>query len=464
MKLLRRGTLVLVASAPAVMTAACIAHPSAVDAEKAVGASLGLPDAVKFRTEGDPVDVPLAPADVLSGVTAIRRSVETSPELQASLARVRAAQAEADLAGRLPNPILSLVFRFPEGGGSPEIEAGLAADLLAILQRPRRSSAAANRLEAEAASAISTALDVIAEARGLYANVQALDELVPLLEARLGVFERLREVARARLELGEGTRHDVTTLESERLVLEVELSRRRQELRLARIALARRIGEPSGAASWRLDEWQVVPPVVADEGAWVSTALRTRPEVLAIQWEIRARGDDVSLAKWSAFEGSAVGVEAERQGDWSAGPSVSTPLPIFDTGSPKARRARAFEAEAKHRLTEAHRRIVEEVRTSYAALAESQANLARVVNELIPMQERRHAEIEEAYRVGHVDVTALLVAEQSLQATAVQRVELERDVSRALLDLQRAVGGPSAFDSMFLQGQGPATQAGDGPR
>jgi cobalt-zinc-cadmium efflux system outer membrane protein len=402
---------------------------------------------VVFRTDGGPIDASPPAADVLPLADAVRRAVETSPELQAALARVRVAEAEADLAALLPNPILSLVFRFPEGGGKPDIEAGLAADLLAILQRPRRSSAAAHRLEAEAAKALSSALDVVAEVRELYALVQVLEELVPLLENRLSVLDRLREVAEARLELGEGTRHDVTTLDSERLELAVEASRKRQELRLARMSLARRIGEPGGSAAWRLDPWQEPPAVPTAEQPWIDAALRARPEVLAIQWELRAFGEEIALARGSAWDGASLGVEAEREDDWSVGPGVATPLPLFDTGSARKRRASALASEAQHRLLLAQRDVVEDVRTSLAALSGTQANLERVVSELIPLQERRRSEIDEAYRLGHVDVTALLFAERALQETQALRVGLEREVSTALLRLERSVGGCSVFDS-----------------
>jgi len=429
------------------LLAGCAVTPAQVDAEASISETLALPGAVVFRAEGDPIDATSDALDVLRLEDAIRRAVETSPELQAALARVRVAQAEADLAGLLPNPILSLIFRFPEGGGGPDIEAGLAADLLAILQRPRRSSAAAHRLEAEAATALSSALDVVAEVRDLYANAQVLEELVPLLEGRLSVLDRLREVAQARLDLGEGTRHDVTTLDSERLELAVEASRRRQELRLARMSLTRRIGEPSGSASWQLDPWQGPPAVTTAESPWIETALRSRPEVLAIEWEIRARGDEVALARWGALDGASVGLDAERDGDWSVGPAVSTPLPIFDSGGARKRRASALSSEAQHRLVEAQRSVVEEVRTSLAALSGSQQNLDRIVRELVPLQERRRAEIDEAYRLGHVDVTALLFAEQALQETQTLRVGLEREVSTALLRLERSVGGRSVFDS-----------------
>jgi outer membrane protein TolC len=431
------------------LLAACAVPRPKVDAEASISASLALPGAVVFRTEGDPIDVPSGANDALRLEDAIRRAVETSPELQAGLARVRVAQAEAELAGLLPNPILSLAFRFPEGGGSPDIEAGLAADFLAILQRPRRSSAAAHRLRAEAAAALSSALEVVAEVRDLYASAQVLDELVPLLEGRLSVLGRLRDVAQTRLELGEGTRQDVTTLDSERLELALETSRRRQELRLTRMSLARRIGEPSAAATWQLDPWQGPAAVPSAKSAWIEQALRSRPEILAIQWELRAREDEAALAGWGALGAASVGLDVERAGDWSAGPAVSAPLTITDTRGARRRRASALELEAQHRLVEAQRAVVEEVRKSLAALKSSQENLDRIVRELVPLQERRKAEAEEAYRLGHVDVTALLLAEEALQQTQIVRIGQEREVSTALQRLERSVGGRSNFDFNF---------------
>jgi cobalt-zinc-cadmium efflux system outer membrane protein len=430
-----------------VSTSACVGPRREVAVERTLADALAFSEAVEFRAEDGALDASSTTPDTLALAHAVRRAVETSPELRAAVARVRAAEAEADLASALPNPVLSVVFRFPEGGGGTDVEAGLAADLLALLQRPRRASAAASRLEAEVATTLAAALDVVAEVQGLYASAQALEALLPLLEARLGVFDRLREVADARLELGEGTRHDVTSLESERLRLAVEIAQRRQEARRVRLALARRIGEPSSAAAWPLEAWHPPVSMRTDEDAWVDTALRARPEVLAVEWELRALGEEVALARASALEGASLSVEGEREEDWSVGPGASIPLPLFDTGSARKRRALAREAEARARLLEAQRTVIEEVRAALGALASAQDNLTRVAGELVPLQERRRSEIDEAYRLGLVDVTDLLFAEQALQDAQSLRVGLERDVSTALLELERSVGGRSRLDS-----------------
>jgi outer membrane protein TolC len=78
----------------------------------------------------------------------------------------------------------------------------------------------------------------------LYARIQTFDALAPLLEQRVAGLVRLVEVARARLELGEGTRQEVTALAAERAGLAIELSEQRLALHQARLSLARRLGEP----------------------------------------------------------------------------------------------------------------------------------------------------------------------------------------------------------------------------
>ena len=437
----RWGTALAAGALCAALAASCVSSPEPPEPEKAIHRAVGAP--VAFRWVGAPVDVPVGEGGTLTLATAVQKAVQASPELQAALARVRASEAEAELASLLPNPVLSLAFRFPEGGGGTRVEAGLGAELLAILQRRERARIAGQRLEAEAAGALTAALDVVAEVEQRYAAVQALEEALPLLDEQRALLARLREVAQARLELGEGTRHDVTTLDAEGSALSVEIAARRQELRLARLALARTLGEPSAAADWQLEPWIVSAPPAATEQAWIAAALANRPEILAIEWELRAREGEEALVV--GLQGASVGLDAERDGDWSLGPAFSTPLPIFDRGAARSDRARALSAEERHRLTQAQRAVIEEVRTSLAASTGAAENLARVDDELLPLQAQRRGEIEEVYRQGFVGVTALLQADQALQATRARRVDLALQLALARSRLERAVGGPAPF-------------------
>ncbi len=428
-----------------VLLSGCAATRPDPQAEAAAALAVGLEAAITFRAEGGPLDEPAA-GDALTLADAVHRAVTTDPGLQAALARVRIAMADANQARLLPNPVLNFVLRW--GPGTPQIEVSLAQDLIQLFQIQRRSSAADNRLQQAATDAVTVALDVTAEVQERYLAVQASDRLIPVLKSRLEILGRLTTVATKRLEGGEGTRADVTTLDAQRVELEVEIADARLRQREERLRMARLIGEPSGTAAWALDEW--TPPVVIaiDEGQWIEAALTNRPDVQAVAWRLAALGDDYALAKLLPWEGASVGIDAQRDPDWFAGPSISTPIPIFDMGQARKARVTAEQIEARHSLTLSRRKVVEEVRVAHQALAGNLANLHRVRQELIPLQQERRDQAERAYRAGQTDVIALFLAEQDLRATQAKAIDVERQTGLARIRLHRAVGGPGVASQL----------------
>lgn len=414
-------------------------------AETSLTRAVGLAEAITFRTDGGPLDEPSV-GDSLTLADAVRSAATTDPGLQAALARVRIAMADADQSRLLPNPVLNFVLRW--GPGKPQIEVSLAQDLIQVFKIPRQASAADNRLRQVAADAVTAALDVTSEVQERYTAVQASAALVPLLQERLSLIEKLVATAKSRLDAGEGTRADVATLNAQRVELLVDIDGVRLTEREERLRLARLIGEPSAAATWTLDAW--TSPSIGDqpEASWVDAGLQHRPEVQAIAWRLKALGDDEALVRLLPWEGASVGVDATRDDDWAVGPSVSTPIPVFDMGQARRARVTAEQIEARHDLTLARRKIVEEVRVAFQTLAASKSNLSRIQNELIPLQQQRRQLAEDAYRAGQTDVTPLFLAEQDLRVAQAQSIEVERQAASALVRLQRAVGGPGVAASM----------------
>lgn len=425
----------------ALLSAAGCSTPPSHDTESSITAAAGLASAIKYRSEGAPLDEPDDLAGRLPLHDAVRMAVSTDPAVQAALARVRIALADAGQARLLPNPVLSLVFRFPESSGKPVIEASLAQDIISILRMPRAASAADNRLRQASSDAVTIALDAAAEVQEHYATIQGLDELMPLLQARRELANKLLSQERARLDAGEGTRQDVTTLQTQRIELEVEIADRERERRDERLILTRLIGLPSGSADWILDPWSPPPGAEASESEWVRAALASRPEVLSAGWKLAALGDDAALAHLLPFDGTSAGIAAERDGPWSLGPSLEVPVPILDGGEKRVERAQAMCAEARQELVRARRQVVEDVRRAYDSLGRNHANLERVRRELIPLQEERRRLAEATFRAGQSDITALYLAEQDLQAALAKAVELEEQATISRIRLERAVGG-----------------------
>ncbi len=431
--------------------------------ESSIADVAGLDSPLEFRRigpEGGPLDEPAAAGDALTFADAVRRAVTTDPGLQSALARIHIAIADADQSRLLPNPVLNVVLRV--GTGNPQVEASFAQPFVQALQIPRRSSAADNRLRAVAADAVVTALDVIGEVQERYVSAQASAALRPLLEERLALVQRLVSTAQARLDVGEGTRSDVVTLDAQRVELLVSIDRTLLEERANRLRLARLIGEPSSDAGWKLDVWSAPAQIDQPEMAWVEAALAARPEIQAVAWRLKALGDDEALVRLLPWEGASAGLDAQVDGGLSIGPSLSTPIPIFDAGQAQRARITAEQLEARHGLTLAKRIVIEEVRTAYESLAASRANLNRIRNELIPLQVQRRQLAEDSYQAGQTDVTPLFLAEQDLRIGQTRAIEVEAQASIALLRLQRAVGGPGVA-AKLARVELPS-QAEDGPR
>lgn len=434
------GVLVLVTA----LSAGCSVRPQWPEPEAAARIAVRAEAPIVFRGAGGESEGVDSGADGASLPLheAIGRALTTNAEIQAALARVKAAYAEAHQARLLPNPVLSVALRFPEAGTQPTVEASLAADLLSLLRKPGQVRAADHRLRAAGAEAVAAVLDAVAEVEQQYAAVQAHDAMAPELDGQKRLLRRLRDLAVSRFEAGEGTRLDVTTLETQQAELDVEVASHGQERRDARLLLARLIGTPSSEARWLLDPWEIGPALPNQESEWIAAALKQRPEIQSRAWELAALGVEIDLTRWLLAEGGEAGVEAEHEeGEWSVGPAIAVPLPIFDWGQAKREIARAKQVEAMHHLLQSKRVVIEEVRRAFARYTASADTYRRIHNELLPLLERRRTGAEAAYRAGEADVVFLILTEQELQTSRARLFDLQRRTSQSLSQLRRAVGG-----------------------
>ncbi len=421
----------------------CVAPASTPDVTSLAARTAGMANAIRFEAAGEPIDAPGEAPSVMSMAEATRLALDTGPEIHASLARVRGAEADADQARLLPNPILSFGLA-PRFGPEPAvITLAVSEDLIELLERPRRCSAADRRLRASVADAMAAVLNAIAEVQEQYADVQAADAQLGVLEERRVLLDRLVAVSRARMKAGETARLDVTTVEAQREELEADIAQKRIERNEARLTLARLIGRPRGRTDWEVRPAAPPPLIASTQRACLAVALKNRPEIQSEQWELAALGDDAALARFAPWEGASIGGDGERDVEWYAGPDLSTPVPVFDTGRAKRKKAGAAVIEARHKLVATQRQVVEEVRKAYDAFAATRELLAETREKLLPIQELRRQQAEAAYRAGESDLTTLIIAEEDLQDTRAKLVDYEQKTRAALIHLERAVGSPA---------------------
>lgn len=426
----------------------------------------GIENAIELRIDPGHVNVDQAVTDNhLSLTQAVHDALYHSPEIQMALWRVRAAQAQTHQARLLPNPVLSVMVRWSQGAGTPMVEAGLAADLLSLLNKPGEIDLADNELRTASAQSVVVVLDELAKVQTAYATVQSQDAILVVLDERLRLYKQLVELSHSRLEAGEGKRVDVTTLDSQRVELEVEIAQQRLLHRENRLNLARLIGSPQSEAQWTTDPWSPelflkTSQSVTSETRWLEAALKHRPEMQAVVSQLAALGAHVKLTNLLWIQSGNQGVSSEREsgGDWSIGPAIAVPLPLFDWGQAKRKKAKAMRTEATYQLQSTTRQVIEEVRRAYVAWHASKLMLAQVRDELLPLLDRREEETSAAYRAGQLDVQAVILAENDLQSAQAQLINLKRQTAEALIRLQRAAGGPGHVPTAEDE-----TSAGDQP-
>lgn len=426
----------------------CQSSPPMPDVSSEVAAVTLVSEPIAFQTVGGPTDAPDDPPQMLTLADAVRMALHNDADLQAAMARVRIALAEAKQARLLPNPVLDVDFRFPEGGGEPIIDAGLSADVIALLKLGRTTSAADNRLRAAGRDAIVTALDTVNEVQKAYFAVQSLDAELAVLQEQERINRRLLELATDRVNLGESPRLDVLTLQAKQAEIETETIQKEAERTDQRLVLTRLLGQPSSLADWQLPAWEAPRAINGSERAWIEAALLSRPEIQSKQWELAALGDERAISGLGILDGTTIGGASERDPDWSVGPAVTVPIPIFDVGHARTERATAAVIAARHQLTQARRQAVQDVRRAWASLATTSRALAKVQNDLLPAQIKRREQAEVAYKNGSADITAFLLAEQDLQASRAKLIEVQRNASLALVRLQRAVGGAGIVEKV----------------
>lgn len=428
-----------------------------VDPASETARAVGLSESIRFVNDGGPVDAADSDPQRLTRGEAVRRAMLASADIQASLAEVRVAMAEARQARLLSNPVLNVSIRFPEGEGSEVIEAGLSQSMAELLRRPARSRAADARLRGSVARVVGEALDLLASVERTYAEAQAADARLDVLGEQMALLDRLLEIAESRRRAGEAGQLDVIGLQARRAALAAQTEQAQGERRVARITLARLVGRPSGAADWELEAWALPPASTAGETEWIELALRRRPEIQEALFELAALGEEVRLASLDPFDDLAAGANLESEEGVSAGPAASVPIPIFDIGQHRRARAVAERTGARHRLTATRRQIVQEVRQAIAAAEAARRAVTLIEQQLLPLQRDRLERIRANYRAGLSDVTDLLLAEQDLLDAESLHITSRRDAAVARADLRRASGGVASPASAPTTA--PATKA-----
>lgn len=416
---------------------------------------------------------------------AVKIALLNNTNVRAALARVGMARADAVQAGLFTNPTLGLSFRFPEGGGRSNLEAGVAQNIADLWLIPPRKRAAERDLDRTILEVAREVVALTIDTRTAYYNAVAADQALSIAQDNVALTKKLMEVTEARLEAGAVGALDVNLAKGQALRAEVEFRTARLEAASARRSLAKTLALTTLAADLSLtDPLPSVQERVIDAEQLVTMARESRLDLHAAQdnvaaTEARVKAEiakvfpniDVGLdlerperralpgrnvladtARTSIANGGLTAPDIESRGqrnqarsqeiDLIMGPSFGITLPIFDQNQAQIAKARFSYEQAIALLDALDRSIVQETREA-ADRASTAWNVAALYDrELLP-QARSTLDISEAaYQAGNTPILNVIDAQRSLLESRRGYIAALQSAANAFVELERAVARP----------------------
>jgi outer membrane protein, heavy metal efflux system len=376
-----------------------------------------------------------------------RAVLERNPSLGAMRSAWHAAQAAADQAGALDDPMVDLSSA-PRTWRGGDVERaymiGVSQRFPLFGQRGLKGRAAAASADAVGGDYRTARIDLIREvrrayyehylvARGLEVNAELKDLLGQFHRIALTKYSAgtagLEDALQAEVELGM-LDHQGVALNRERRVLVAQLN----------ALLQRDPGTPLPEPPPELPGAST--PERGD--SLRAAASRLRPELQGWSAMREARAAELSLARRQrlpdfTFMARYDRFEAEREMRPQVGLSVNLPIQRGRIGA-AVREARAGFEEAEYRSKAMQVQVELEVESAFAAAQETEHEVHVLEERVVPATERALQAIRAGYESNRSDFLTLLNAERDLARARLDLYQARVGHLQALADLDRAVG------------------------
>lgn len=371
----------------------------------------------------------------------------SNPALEAE--RQRPGEARGELtSARLPlreNPEIEGSVGPRTGAREPsttDVEVGLEQRLEIGGQRRHRIERASAAVAAAEAMAEESARQLdLAVAETFYEALAASEE-VRLLEENEALAAGLEELARRRLELGEGTQLELNTVRIRRAEAARRLAAGRAALGAALVSLAELLAVPPGEAPQPQGS---LPTAAAVEGEaeLLSHATASRPDLVVARGEVERARAAVALADAEAIPDITLGVSLGREeGQDVALAGVRVPIPLVQRNQGERETARATLRRQEAEL--AHRRLLvaAEVRRAWQGYSAARAASELYDAQVLAAQAESLELLERAYEAGEVSVAELVVIQRELLDGRLGGLEARLELARAMARLLAAAHLP----------------------
>jgi cobalt-zinc-cadmium efflux system outer membrane protein len=391
--------------------------------------------------ETAPMNAPLL-ADGLTEAEAAQLALANNAELHAAFGELGIAQADVMAAGLYTNPSLEVLLRFPQGGGSSNVETELGFSLADLWLVPARKRVARARAEQLTMEVVSEVLNTVADAKRAHnACVIAVAKREQAAQV-LAAAEAWRAQMRLRADFGFHSQWDLSMADAfvARQALMLEEADAGVAIAYARLRHVTGVATEELQAQGELPTPPDEPVVVAD---LVALALAHRPDVRAARLGLVAADRAITLARRSVWRDVTVGPAFARETDGTDlwGGLLQVGLPVFDRN--QAGRARA-EAERRQAGNQAEATVAaarEQVTIAAASLTLALARERLLRERILPARQAALDFATRYYNEMQLNMLFVLQARQELYAAQMEHTAALGAIREAQIELEFAVGG-----------------------
>ena len=320
---------------------------------------------------------------------ALEQARAHSPELLAAQHELEAQAELAGVAGRLPDPELSVGVEgvpFSSPRSNEELLAGVRQPIPLGGRLSASESLAATRLEAARLRGERIAAEVDARLRGAYATALSLQNAVGLQGQRLALAHEAETLTAARVEAGELTPETLAAARALRAEMEHEVHELRAQLATARDELYLLLGRGDDSAPLEADldhvldlpAFQELADRVAEIPAVAEALAEARAAELQADLVSARRIPDVNLDLFYRRR-------ADERNAFDVG--LSFELPLSGTASAESRAAQARSAATAQRSQLRLRESLLQMRRHHAALETAIEHLHHFDEDYLPASE-----------------------------------------------------------------------------
>lgn len=384
---------------------------------------------------------------------AISCALAANPAFQAARARLDAARGEYRRRSAAPNLHLgvgAVLAPHPDGTTTRSMIADTDNTYLRYTfptsGRRRSSTDAGSARYASAQAELDAAvLDVVRSTAAAYVDVQIAQAALRVNEDAYRIAVSFVSLARRQVDAGAVPESNAMRAAIEQGRVEQDLVRAQADLLVREEALAFAMGRPAGqrtSATGRSSERAALPELAA----LIALAVERRPEVRRAAAECRALAAETEVARSERRPDITLKSAFTSRLTNTGNPPVQATLelPLFDRGavSGEVARLRAERLAAERMLAATRREVGLEVTRAVRQVEAARRVLDVSVDQLLPRTRTLLERARIGYAAGAGTLQDVLDAQRVYRQTALDREQAGGELDRAVIALERAIGGP----------------------